>query len=313
MMEPAKTAATDIPTDHWIDRYAPRAARPYLRLARIDRPIGAWLLLLPCWWGMTLASPGLTNVAQLVPFFVLFGVGSLVMRGAGCTVNDIADRDFDAQVARTSTRPIASGAVSLPRAVAFIVLQLLIGLGILLSFNRFTIALGVVSLALVFAYPFMKRITFWPQAFLGLTFNWGALMGFAAVTGSLAPPVLALYAGGIAWTLGYDTVYAHQDKEDDARLGLKSSALKLGDATRPYLFLFYGLTIALMALAGHLAAIGWPYYVFLGLGAAQLFWQAGRVDFDNPGDCLAKFRSNRIFGWIVLAGLIAGQLTNRGL
>lgn len=308
MMEPAKTAATDIPADHWIDRYAPQAARPYLRLARLDRPIGTWLLLLPCWWGVTLASPGLANVPELVVFFVLFGVGAAVMRGAGCTANDIADRDFDARVARTRTRPIASGAVSVPRAVAFLALQLLIGLGILLTFNRFTIALGVFSLALVFTYPFMKRITYWPQAFLGVTFNWGALMGFAAVTGSLAAPALALYAAGVAWTLGYDTIYAHQDKEDDARLGLKSSALKLGEATRPWLFVFYGSTIALMALAGHLAAIGWPYYVFLGLGAAQLFWQARRVDLDVPGDCLAKFRSNRIFAWIVLAGLLAGRL-----
>ena len=310
MMKPAKTVTTDMPADHWVERYVPGPVRPYFKLARIDRPIGTWLLLLPAWWSIILASPGLPDASGTVTFFVLFGVGAVIMRGAGCTFNDIVDRDFDAKVARTRTRPVASGAISVPRAMIFLILQLVAGLGILLSFNRFTLALGAASLALVFTYPFMKRITYWPQAFLGITFNWGALLGFSAVTGTLGAEALALYAGGFFWTLGYDTIYAHQDKEDDVRLGVKSSALRLGEKTRPYLFAFYGLAIAWLALAGYLAALAWPYYAGLALGLAQLFWQAGKVDLDSSGDCLVKFGSNRNFGWIVLAGLIAAQLAN---
>ncbi len=310
MMKPAKTVTTDMPADHWVERYVPGPVRPYFKLARIDRPIGTWLLLLPAWWSIILASPGLPDASGTVTFFVLFGVGAVIMRGAGCTFNDIVDRDFDAKVARTRTRPVASGAIPVPRAIIFLILQLVAGLGILLSFNRFTIALGAASLALVFTYPFMKRITYWPQAFLGITFNWGALLGFSAVTGVLGAEALALYAGGFFWTLGYDTIYAHQDKEDDVRLGVKSSALRLGEKTRPYLFAFYGLAIASLALAGYLAALAWPYYAGLALGLAQLLWQAGKVDLDSSGDCLVKFGSNRYFGWIVLAGLIAAQLAN---
>ncbi|MCH7711922.1 MAG: 4-hydroxybenzoate octaprenyltransferase [Proteobacteria bacterium] len=307
-MKPAKTGTTDMPADHWVERYVPDALRPYFKLARIDRPIGTWLLLLPAWWSIVLASPGLHDPYETVTFFVLFGVGAIIMRGAGCTFNDIVDRDFDAQVARTRTRPVASGAIPVPRALIFLVLQLVAALGILLSFNDFTIALGAASLVLVFTYPLMKRITYWPQAFLGITFNWGALLGFAAVTGTLGAEALALYAGGFFWTLGYDTIYAHQDKEDDVRLGVRSSALRLGEKTRPYLFAFYGLAIAWLALAGYLAALAWPYFAGLALGLAQLFWQAGKVDLDSSIDCLVKFGSNRNFGWIVLAGLIAAQL-----
>jgi 4-hydroxybenzoate polyprenyltransferase len=308
MMKPAKTTTTDMPADHWVERHLPGPVRPYFKLARIDRPIGTWLLLLPAWWSIILASPGVGDPYGTVTFFVLFGVGAVIMRGAGCTFNDIVDRDFDAQVARTRTRPVASGAIPVPRAIIFLILQLVAALGILLSFNRFTIALGAASLVLIFTYPFMKRITYWPQAFLGITFNWGALLGFAAVTGTLGGEALALYAGGFFWTLGYDTIYAHQDKEDDVRLGVKSSALRLGEKTRPYLFAFYGLAIAGLTLAGVLAALAWPYYGGLALGLAQLLWQAGKVDLDSSADCLVKFRSNRNFGWIVLAGLIAAQL-----
>ncbi len=310
MMKPAKTVTTDMPADHWVERYVPGPVRPYFKLARIDRPIGTWLLLLPAWWSVILASPGVGDPYETVTNFVLFGVGAIIMRGAGCTFNDIVDRDFDAQVARTRTRPVASGAIPVPRAIIFLILQLVAGLGILLSFNRFTIALGAASLVLIVIYPFMKRVTYWPQAFLGITFNWGALLGFSAVTGALGAEALALYAGGFFWTLGYDTIYAHQDKEDDVRLGVKSSALRLGDRTRPYLFAFYGLAIAWLALAGYLAALAWPYFAGLALGLAQLFWQAGKVDLDSSGDCLVKFGSNRIFGWIVLAGMIAAQLAN---
>ena len=291
---------------HWIDRYPPPGVRPYLKLARADKPIGTWLLLWPCWWSLALAAEGGLPDARLV---VLFGVGALVMRGAGCTFNDIVDRDFDARVARTRARPLPSGALSVARAWGFLALQLLVGLVILLQLDPAAVVLGVASLALVAAYPFMKRITWWPQAWLGLTFNWGALMGWAAATGALAPPALALYAAGIAWTLGYDTIYAHQDTEDDALIGVRSSARKLGAATRPWLFAFYGIAVALMALAGALAGLAWPFYLGLAGAGAQLAWQAAKVDIDDAADCLAKFGSNAWLGWIVVAAIVAGQIT----
>ena len=307
-MKPTDTTASDIPEGGWID-HLPGALRPYLRLARLDRPIGTWLLLFPCWWSLVLASPGLDQPGHLATLGALFAVGALVMRGTGCTFNDIVDRDLDAKVARTRTRPIPSGAVSVRGAVVFLAMELFVGLGILAMFNSFTIALGVASLALIFSYPFMKRITYWPQAWLGLTFNWGALLGFAAVAGTLAPQALTLYAAGFFWTLGYDTIYAHQDRSDDLLVGIKSLALKLGANTVPWLVGFYAATGALMAAAGALAGLGWAFYLLSALAFAQLLWQALRVDIDDPHDCLAKFRSNRLFGWLVLAALIAGQAT----
>ena len=297
-------AASDIPSGNWIDRYAPGALRPYLRLARADRPIGTWLLLFPCWWSVALATPGWPDVWLLA----LFAIGSLVMRGDGCTFNDIVDHDFDARVARTAERPIPSGAVSLRRAVLFLGLQLLVGLLILLQFNIYSIVLGISALALVFTYPFMKRVTYWPQAVLGLTFNWGALLGWSAVTGGLAAPALALYAAGVFWTLGYDTIYAHQDKEDDLLVGVKSSALKLGARTRPWLFVFYAFAAALAGIAGYLANLSWPFFALLAAAAVHLAWQAATVNTDDPTDCLAKFKSNRHFGWIVLAAVVAGRV-----
>jgi len=299
-----ETVKSDIPTGNWIDRRAPRGLRPYLRLARLDRPIGTWLLLFPCWWGLALAAPAWSDW----PLFALFAVGAMVMRGAGCTLNDIVDRDFDARVARTANRPIPSGAVSVPRAFAFLAVLLLAGLAVLVHFNPFTIVLGAGSLAIVAVYPFMKRFTNWPQAVLGLAFNWGALLGWTAVKGELGAPALLLYAAGISWTLGYDTIYAHQDKEDDALLGLKSTALKLGAATRPWLFVFYGASIVLIALAGRQAGLGWPFYAILALAAGQVAWQAATVDMEAPTDCLAKFKSNRHFGWLVLGAMLAGQV-----
>ena len=294
--------ASDIRADHWSLRLAPEAAQPYLRLARLDRPIGTWLLLFPCWWALALAWAATGQVpSPLLP--VLFAVGALVMRGAGCTYNDIVDRDFDAKVARTATRPIPSGQVSVKQALGFLALQLAIGFVILLQFNGFTIWLGVASLALVFTYPFMKRITYWPQAWLGLTFNWGALMGWAALTGGLAWPPVLLYLAGIAWTLGYDTIYAHQDKEDDALIGVKSTALKLGAATKTWLALFYAAALLLMLAAGAVAGIAWPYYLGLAGAAVHLLWQIARVKTDDPTDCLAKFKANRFVGWILLAGI----------
>ncbi len=307
---------TDIPEQSWIDRFTPGPIRPYLRLMRLDRPIGTWLLLLPCWWGLALASAaGLAGHGIWWPDLwqmALFAAGAVVMRGAGCTVNDILDRDFDAMVARTRTRPIPSGEITVPQALAFLVAQLLVGLAILLQFNWPTIWLGVASLALVFPYPLMKRITWWPQLFLGLTFNWGALMGWMAVTGDATPasmiPAAILYAAGICWTLGYDTIYAHQDKADDVLIGVKSTALRFGDASRRWIAGFYGLTVIGIAAAAQSAGLSVWYLPPLAVAALQLAWQVARWEPDDPADCLRMFKSNRAFGLLVLVGLIAGGL-----
>jgi len=297
---------SDMPRGHWIDRVVPAGARPYLRLMRIDRPIGTWLLLLPGWWAIALAAPdgGWPDVRLLA----LFAVGAIVMRGAGCVVNDMADRDFDARVARTAQRPIPSGAVSLRQAGLLLAGLLVIGLAVLLSLGTLAIWLGVLSLGLVALYPFMKRVTDWPQAWLGLTFNWGALLGWAAATGRIDPPALWLYAGGIAWTMVYDTIYAHQDKEDDALIGVRSTALLFGGASRRWLAGFAVLTVLLLGVALLAAGIAWPGWVALGLVALHLAWQVRSVDFDDPIDCLAKFRANRWLGWILFLGLIAARL-----
>ncbi|MEX2617113.1 MAG: 4-hydroxybenzoate octaprenyltransferase [Alphaproteobacteria bacterium] len=306
-MTDSTNSASDIVRDHWTIRMAAPPMRPYIRLARIDRPIGTWLLLLPCWWGVALATSAEPGWRWPDPvFFILFAIGALVMRGAGCCWNDIADRDFDGRVARTALRPIPAGEISVRQAVAFMGFLALIGLAVLLTFNGYTVWLSMASLVLVFIYPLMKRVTYWPQIFLGLAFNWGVLVGWTAVAGSLSTPPLLMYAAGIAWTLGYDTIYAHQDKEDDALIGLKSTALKFGDNTRPWLWCFYTATIALLGAAGWDAGLDWPYFAALALGAAQLAWQAAKIDIDSPPDCLSKFRSNRYFGLILLAGMIAG-------
>ncbi|HEY1258660.1 MAG TPA: 4-hydroxybenzoate octaprenyltransferase [Stellaceae bacterium] len=300
---PPVTDASDIRPDDWVARYLPRAAQPYARLARLDRLIGTWLLLFPAWWGLALAAPGWPDLRLTA----LFALGAVVMRGAGCTWNDIADRNYDAQVARTRLRPLPSGAATVTQAAVFLLLQLAIGAGVLLSLDRAAIILGIAVLGLIASYPFMKRITYWPQLFLGLNFNWGALVGWAAVTGSLAWPALLLYLGGIFWTLGYDTIYAHQDKEDDALIGVKSSALALGPRTRPWLFVFYGMAVLLWAAAGHSAGLGTAFGVGSAVAAVQLAWQAARVDIDEPADCLVKFRSNRWVGWLLLAAIVAGH------
>jgi 4-hydroxybenzoate polyprenyltransferase len=304
MPDMVNKSASDIPTESWIDRRAPALIRPYLRLARVDRPIGTWLLLFPCLWGLALASEGWPNLQ----FAALFVIGSFVMRGAGCTVNDIADRNFDGQVARTAMRPIPNGDVSVFQAILFLGLQLAVGLLVLLQFNWFTVVLGASSLILVGIYPFMKRITNWPQLVLGLTFNCGALVGWAVVWGDVGYPAIFLYAACVFWTLGYDTIYAHQDKEDDSLIGLKSSALRLGDNTRPWLFGFYGVALLFIFCAGYLAELTWPFYTALIFVGGHLGWQALKVDIDNSQDCLAKFKSNRWVGWLLLAGLIAGQV-----
>ncbi len=303
---PAERAAqaSDILADHWALRRAPGPLRPYLRLARIDRPIGTWLLLFPCWWSVSLAASAGYRPPDL-RLIGLFALGALVMRGAGCTYNDIVDRDIDAKVARTAERPIPSGQVSLVQAIAFLAALLGLGLAVLLQLNDFAVWLGLASMALILAYPFMKRVTYWPQAWLGLTFNWGALLGWAAATGGLAAPALWLYGAGIAWTLGYDTIYAHQDKEDDALAGVKSSALKLGARTRPWLIVFYGLAVAGFGAAGWTAGLSWPFYLGVAGVAVQFAWQVASLDIDDPAGCQLRFHSNRYAGWLLLAGILA--------
>ncbi len=301
---PALLDPSDIHAGDWVERILPGWAEPYARLARLDRPIGTWLLLFPGWWGIALAAPRWPDPVLLA----LFALGAVVMRGAGCTLNDIADRDYDGKVARTRTRPLPSGRVTVPRAVLFMLAQLLVGAAVLFCLNPTSRLLGVAVLGLIATYPFMKRITWWPQLFLGLNFNWGALIGWTAVTGSLAWPPVLLYLGGICWTLGYDTIYAHQDKEDDARIGVKSAALALGARTRPFLFAFFAAAALLWAAAGLAAGLGALFFVALAAASLQLLWQAARVDTDDAADCLAKFRSNRLVGWLMLAGIAAGHL-----
>jgi len=292
--------------DNWVDRHAPEFLKPWFKLARFDRPVGTWLLLWPCWWSIILARPVLD--LETLRLFVLFGLGALIMRGAGCTVNDIADRNFDGKVERTRLRPIPSGQVTAKQATLWAAFLALLGLSILLQLGQTAIWLGVFSLFLVVVYPFTKRVTWWPQAWLGLTFNWGAVMGYAAAAGTVELPALLLYAGGFFWTMGYDTIYAHQDKEDDALIGVKSSARKLGRRTRPALWIFYGLTIVLWALAAREA--GFSHWFLLGFAAvvAHFVWQVVRVDIDNSRDCLAKFKSNIGMGFIMLAALLMGGL-----
>ncbi len=287
---------------HWADRLLPAAWVPYARMARLERPIGWWLLLLPCWWSSALAA----DAAHIIPnlgHLILFLVGAVAMRGAGCTYNDIVDRDLDAEVARTRTRPIPSGQVSVRNAKTFLVVQALVGLLVLLQFNRFTILLGVLSLATIAIYPFMKRITDWPQVALGLAFSWGALMGWGAIFSGLAWAPLLLYAGAILWTVGYDTIYAHQDKEDDAIIGVRSTALLFGARTKPLLALFYGGATALFAAAFIAAGAGIIAYAGLALGAFHMAWQVRTLSIDDPDNCLRLFRSNRDYGLIVSPGL----------
>ena len=291
-------------TGNWVDTLAPVWLRPYLRLARLDRPIGSWLLLLPCWWSAALAAVAAHARAPSVAQLALFFIGAFAMRGAGCTWNDIVDRDLDGSVERTRSRPIPSGQVSLAQAAAFLILQSLIGLAVLITFNGFTIALGIASLGIVAVYPFMKRVTHWPQIVLGLAFSWGALMGWAAAFGRLDPPALLLYAGSIAWVIGYDTIYAHQDREDDALIGIKSTALLFGERTKPMLALFYALAVLLLAAAGFAAGAGLIFALGLAAFAGHLAWQIVRLDIANPDNCLAVFKSDRDAGLILFAALL---------
>lgn len=296
----SRPAHSDITQQSWVDRLLPNSVRPYGLLARWDRPIGFWLLFLPCLTGTAFAASGWPDVGLIV----LFAIGSLAMRGAGCTINDMADRDFDRQVERTSIRPLASGRLSMRDAWVFLTLQLLIGLAVLMQLNPFTIALGFASIPLVAAYPFAKRVTDWPQSVLGLTFNWGALMGWAAIHGELTLAPAVLYAGCVFWTLGYDTIYAHQDKADDAIVGVRSTALLFGDATQRWVGGFYAAAIVLWGTAGWLTDSGIAYYAGLGLVALHFARQTMRTDLDDPMQCLACFKSNRNAGLMLAAGLI---------
>jgi 4-hydroxybenzoate polyprenyltransferase len=295
-------------TGNWVDTRAPSWSRPYLRLARFDRPIGSWLLLLPCWWSTALAAGVAGDVSRLPLLIALFFVGAFVMRGAGCTWNDITDRDLDALVERTRSRPIPAGQVSVPQAAAFLVVQALIGFVVLLQFNRFAVATGIASLAIVAIYPFMKRITWWPQIVLGLAFSWGALMGFAVTLGRIDAAALWLYAGSIAWVIGYDTIYAHQDAEDDALIGVKSTALLFGARTRPVLAAFYLLAVILIGIALMSAGAHWPAWTGLAVFAAHLAWQVRRLEIGDPVLCLRVFKSNRDAGLLLFAGLLADAL-----
>ncbi len=293
-----------LPTN-WVDRHAPVALQPWLKLGRFDRPAGIWLLMLPGWWGVALAGASRGNGPDLVLLIKIF-VGAALMRAAGCAFNDIVDRDFDAQVARTAMRPIPSGQITVPQAWAFLLGCCLISFGILVTLPLFAIGLGVGSLALVAAYPFMKRITWWPQAWLGLTFNWGILLGYAAATGHLEAPALVLYAAAVFWTLGYDTIYAVQDLEDDALAGVKSSALRLGDKAPRAVLGFYVLAFTLALTAAAMAYLGPLFLPPAALFGLHLSRQAAALDIRDGAGALALFKSNSLAGLLMFVALVAG-------
>jgi 4-hydroxybenzoate polyprenyltransferase len=296
----------DAAPDNWVDRLAPEGLRPWLKLGRFDRPAGIWLLLLPGWQGIALA--GAMRGRWPDPWLlVAFAIGAALMRAAGCAYNDIIDRDIDAKVARTAARPVASGRISVRQAWAFLAGCSLAAFAILLSLGLVAILLGVASLALVAAYPFMKRITWWPQAWLGLTFNWGALLGYAAATAWLGWSAVLLYAGGVFWTLGYDTIYAVQDLEDDALAGVKSSARRLGRAAPVGVMAFYLVSIGLVFAAGALAHLGPLFALIAALYGLHLISQPLRLKLDDPHRALKLFQSNRDAGLILFAALVAGR------
>lgn len=292
-------------TGNWVDTLAPPWARPYLRLSRFDRPIGSWLLLMPCWWSAALAA-GMAHDIRHLPFTVLaFFIGAFVMRGAGCAWNDITDRDLDASVERTRSRPLPAGQLTVKQALTFLVAQALIGLVVLLQFNRFAVMTGIASLVTVAIYPFMKRVTWWPQVFLGLAFSWGALMGFAVTFGRIDVTALVLYAGAICWVIGYDTIYAHQDAEDDALIGVKSTARLFGAHTQQALILFYGLAVMLIGVALASGDARWPAWLGLAAFAAHLASQIVRLRIEDPELCKRLFYSNRDAGLLLFGGLLA--------
>jgi 4-hydroxybenzoate polyprenyltransferase len=298
------TTHTDIAATGWVSRLPP-AWLPYLLLARVDRPIGIWLLVLPGAWGILLARAAWPETVRLL---VLFGIGGVVMRAAGCVVNDLWDRDIDRRVARTAGRPLASGAIRPRQALVFLAALLLCGLAVLLSLNRLAQGLGVASLVLVAAYPLAKRVTWWPQLVMGFTFGFGAPMGYAAATGRIDLACLLIYAAAICWDLGFDTIYAHQDREDDALVGVRSTARLFGEHTRPFLALCYAASVLLFGVAGWSAGFGWWFLVALALPAGLLARQVVILDIHDPGRCLALFRANREAGLAFALALLAGGL-----
>jgi 4-hydroxybenzoate polyprenyltransferase len=298
------SALPDAPPGNWLDRFAPDWLKPYGRLARWDRPIGWLLLMWPCWWSAGLASVAAGAWLPNVWHLALFMVGAIAMRGAGCTYNDLVDRDIDALVERTRARPLPSGAVTPRQAAIFLVVQALVGLAVLLQFNALTVALGLASLAVVAVYPFLKRITNWPQLGLGLAFSWGALMGWPAWFGSLDWPPVVLYGGSIAWVIGYDTIYAHQDKEDDALIGVRSTARLFGEYSRPAIAAFFGLFVMLAGIAFWLAGAGPLAFAGLLAAFAHLGWQVATLEMDDAGNCLRRFKANHRTGLIIFSGLV---------
>ena len=301
-------AIVDAPARNWVDRFAPQRLRPWLRLGRYDRPIGSWLLLMPCWWSAALAANAVNDSRRLALHLALFFVGAFVMRGAGSTWNDVLDRDIDAKVERTRMRPVASGQIAVGPALAFAVLQSLVGLAVLLQFNRFTVGLGIASLVPVAVYPLAKRVTWLPQVVLATAFSWGALVGWAGLFGTLSWPPLLLYAGACCWVVGYDTIYGHQDQRDDAVIGVRSTSRLFGSRSRHVVGLIYAGSVliigaALIGAEGSIAsAIGLAGF------AAHLAWQIGRMEPDSPTICLHLFRSNRDAGLILFAGILIDAL-----
>lgn len=303
------TNLSDIAEDGWVKNWLPKPVRPYALLMRLDRPIGTWLLLLPCWWSLGLGwqlNQQKITLLELGYLYFLFTVGAILMRGAGCTINDLWDRKLDQLVARTANRPIASGVISVTNAILFLLLLLTLSLTILLQLNETCWLLGFLVLLLVFSYPTFKRFTYWPQFVLGLTFNWGALMGWVSITGTIDTPSLILYLAGIFWTLGYDTIYAHQDKEDDALIGVKSSALALENLTKPFIYIVYTVTILGVFLIGWISKFSIPFYLVCLIALCQLIWQIRALDLDSPNDCLKKFKSNRLFGFLITFAIFLG-------
>ena len=300
------TKIADAVKASWVD-LLPAVLMPYAQLMRLDRPIGWWLLLLPCWWGLALAQIADGGGGPDLWKAFLFLIGAIVMRGAGCTLNDIVDRDIDNKVERTRLRPLPAGLISLRSAFVFLAVQLLAGLLFLLQFNRFTIITAIASLAIVAVYPFMKRITYWPQVVLGFAFNWGALVGWTSVHSSISLAPILLYLGGVSWTLAYDTIYAHQDKDDDALIGVKSTALKFGDATIYWLVFFFTLALALIDASLWLVSAPLPAHIGVAGAAMHAAWQISRFDGNDSQICLKLFRANRLFGVIILLGLLIGN------
>ncbi len=299
----ANTGRVADATGNWVDGLAPAVTRPYLRLARLDRPIGSWLLLMPCWWSLGLAGMQVERLPSLW-HVVLFFIGAFAMRGAGCTWNDLVDRDLDAMVERTRSRPIPSKQVTVAQATIFMLAQALVGLLVLIQFNRFTVITGLASLMVIAIYPFMKRITYWPQIVLGLAFSWGALMGWPAAFGRLDWPAFVLYAGSISWVIGYDTIYAHQDREDDLMIGIKSTALLFGERTPAMLAIFYAGAVVLIGASGLMARGGLIFVLGMIAFTAHLAWQVVRLDINDPAHCLRLFKSNRDAGLILFFAML---------